>query len=474
MAPLERVPLTPWWALAAGLTALSIHPACRSASPSPRADAGTGDGGTSRADAAFSSPDAQFLIDADLPDVNRGDAPPPMQNFCTLPGSVVWQGGSPQVVAGGPAGAPDLSWMKLPDGFCAHFYASVPETRQLRFSPSGDLFVASPSTGAPGGAHGGLGAIVVLPDDNHDGVADSTLTYQGSLPTTQGLLFTGGYFYYQDGTLIRRLPYASGDRAAKGVGEQVVDINGYTSPVHWQKVLDVDDSGNIFVGNGGDEGETCDPTVPGSLRPIHGGVYRIDGSPHGEPIARGLRNAYAFRCAKGTGTCFGLELARDFASELGSREKLFPIRKGDDWGFPCCATAGTPYADYTNPPPDCSQVSAEEGSFVIDHTPFGIDFEEGSWPTTWRFRAFVGLHGFFGTWIGARVVGIATDPRTGWPEASNEASPGSAMVDFATGWDDNKQDHGRPAAVTFAPDGRLFIGNDIDGTILWVAPVTAN
>jgi hypothetical protein len=45
------------------------------------------------------------------------------------------------------------------------------------------------------------------------------------------------------------------------------------------------------------------------------------------------------------------------------------------------------------------------------------------------------------------------------------------MMDFATGWDDGKQDHGRPAAIAFSPDGRLFIGNDINGVIVWVAPV---
>lgn len=45
------------------------------------------------------------------------------------------------------------------------------------------------------------------------------------------------------------------------------------------------------------------------------------------------------------------------------------------------------------------------------------------------------------------------------------------MMDFATGWDDGKQDHGRPAAIAFSPDGRLFIGNDINGVIVWGAPV---
>jgi glucose/arabinose dehydrogenase len=47
------------------------------------------------------------------------------------------------------------------------------------------------------------------------------------------------------------------------------------------------------------------------------------------------------------------------------------------------------------------------------------------------------------------------------------------MRDFATGWELNaSQDrsHGRPTVVTFAPDGRLFMGNDTNGDIIWMAP----
>ena len=91
-------------------------------------------------------------------------------------------------------GGPDLSWLQVPDGFCVHFFATVPETRNLKFAPNGDLFVASPSFPCAGGASGGMGSIVVVPDDNHDGVGDSLVTYKGGIPQVQGLLFSGGYW----------------------------------------------------------------------------------------------------------------------------------------------------------------------------------------------------------------------------------------------------------------------------------------
>jgi glucose/arabinose dehydrogenase len=46
-----------------------------------------------------------------------------------------------------------------------------------------------------------------------------------------------------------------------------------------------------------------------------------------------------------------------------------------------------------------------------------------------------------------------------------------AMSEFASGWAKAPRTHGRPANVAFAPDGRLFLGNDNTGDIIWIAPV---
>jgi glucose/arabinose dehydrogenase len=387
---------------------------------------------------------------------------------CTLPGSIQHTASGVVVVPGGGTG-PDLTFLQVPTGFCVHYYGTVPNARQLRFAPGGELFVASPTTSTTGGGPGGLSAIVVLPDDDHDGVADSTLTYLASLPSTQGLLFSGGFLYYQDATKIMRVPYATGQRTAPGAVQQVADITLYSSAIHWPKTLDVADDGTIYVGNGGDQDEVCDPT-----RPFHGGILALDGSAGGAPVAKGFRNPIAVRCARGHDHCFAVELGKDnsMAPDFG-REKIVPIRQGDDWGFPCCATQNTPYAGVT-PVPDCSGVAKEADAFYIGDTPFGIDFEPGLWPAPWTGDGIVTLHGSFGLWTGERVVGVAMDPTTGMPVSGSDlgGAEGGGLTNFATGWDDGLLNHGRPASVAFAGDGRLFIGNDNDGTIVWIAPLT--
>jgi glucose/arabinose dehydrogenase len=189
-----------------------------------------------------------------------------------------------------------------------------------------------------------------------------------------------------------------------------------------------------------------------------------------------MRNPINVRCWHGHSTCFALELAKDYSAAEGGREKLIPIRDGDDWGFPCCATHNLPYEDVqpSTPVPDCSAVTPDNASFVIGDTPFGIDFEANKWPAPWTGDAFVSTHGAAGSWAGARIVAIAMDPSTGLPTPSTDrnGSNEGGMVDFATGWSGGNRAGGRPAAVTFASDGRLFLANDNSGVIVWIAPMS--
>jgi len=395
-----------------------------------------------------------------LPTIDGGGA-----NFCDLPGSVQFKGGHAVQVAG--ADGSRLAFLHLPDGFCAHYFGNVGNARQLRFAPGGELFVASPVTGTTGGGPNGKQSILVLPDDDKDGVADGAQVFLSGLPSTQGLLFANSALYYQDDTKIMRVAYRAGDRSPTAASELVTTMSGYHSSLHWPKPMDQADDGTIYVGNGGDQGEPC--VEP---HPFHGGILTLDGNPGGTEVARGFRNPIAVRCEKGKNLCFAIELARDYSAGLEGREKLMPIHAGDDWGFPCCATKDTPFPDVI-PTPDCKGIASENASFVIGDTPFGLDFEPGIWPAPFTGSVFVTLHGVAGGWQGARLVAIAVDPATGLPEPGDDLQGvvNGALTDFATGWDDQTRSHGRPAAVTFSVDGRLFLSNDNNGDIIWIAPL---
>ena len=297
---------------------------------------------------------------------------------CTLPGAVQFTANGPVVVPGGDPNLPALDYLHLPVGFCAHPYGVVGNARQMRFAPGGELFVSSPTTPTTGGnGTAGASAIVVLPDDDEDGLADKEEVFLDNLPSTQGMLFNAGNFYYQDATRIMQLPYERGDRMPSGAATPVVDITVYSNALHWPKTLDVSDDGHIYVGNGGGQEDPC--VEP---HPFLGGIIEIDGTPGGKQVAQGFRNPINIRCARGHNQCFAVELALDYSESMGGREKLVPIRQGDDWGFPCCATRNLPYSGVTNQKgaaPSCGGVTAESNAFIIGDTPFGIEFEPGRW-----------------------------------------------------------------------------------------------
>jgi glucose/arabinose dehydrogenase len=448
--------------------------------PDASGDSGESDGASLSPEASDSSVDENSETTADSSEEEAAtttfnpDAAP-AGSFCSLPGSVVWTAQGPMVVPGGDASAPDLTWLHAPVGFCTHYFATVKTARQLKFAPGGDLFAASPTQGTTGGAGDGTAGIVVLPDDDHDGNADANIDFlRGQLPSVQGLMFANGYFYYQDNTTVRRVPYQAGERPPTGASEVVTSMSNWPQAYeHWPRVFDQAQNGTIYITNGGSQSDQCDPAWP-----VRGGVFQLNTDGTTSTIAMGFRNPIAMRCESNHDVCLVAELALDYSWNMAGREKVVPVRPGDNWGYPCCATQNTPYKGFTyrgtSTVPDCSGVAADTDSFIIGHTPFGIDFEGGKWPAPWAGRVFVTLHGDAGAWTGARIVAIALDSN-GLPLPATELDGGTTnpnnMLEFASGWDDGTHAHGRPAPVTFAPDGRMFVGDDQRGAVIWIAPV---
>jgi glucose/arabinose dehydrogenase len=483
-----------------GLPAVPGASSIASGSESEQADATVADAPSDATAGNRDAGDATAIPHVIIPYTDA--AMPPRGTFCSLPGSLIATRDGLTIVPGADASTPDITWLTVPVGFCAHYFAKVYHTRQLRFAPGGDLFVASPSTPTPGGtAHGGLGQVLVLTDDDHNGVADAPITFfpnpaagQPSITSTQGLMFHGGYFYYEDVErsptatqtfYIRRIPFHAGDRQPSGVVETVATISPLTTPSipqaeeHWPKMIDFAQDGTMYVTNGSGQGQDCVSPSSSKYQPFFGGILKVLADGSIQEVAKGFRNPIALRCESNHNVCLAVELALDGSGGSGGREKIVPVRQGDDWGFPCCATHNTPYGDVmysdTRGTPDCTGVTPDSVSLAIGDTPFGIDFETGLWPSPWTGRAFVALHGVVGSWTGARILAVALDNETGnllpASDVFHDAGAASSMLDFATGWDDYHQDHGRPTAIAFAPDGRLFLGDDWEGAILWMAPV---
>ena len=215
---------------------------------------------------------------------------------------------------------PDAPGLSVPPEFCIREFTTTPlvEPRVIRFAPNGDLFVAAPSMFTPGGAGNGPGAILVLPDDDGNGQADSALVFAGGSPHTgsnnclglegdpanlscvHGIVFSGGYLYFTRSDEVRRVPYKPGDRTATGFpGEVVATLGGAgLNDVRWTHTLEETKDGSLWVSRGRFDTSTCSTTEmeTGAVFSLRvGGNATLPVIP--ELMANGFRNPMYLRCS---------------------------------------------------------------------------------------------------------------------------------------------------------------------------------
>ncbi|MBL8602943.1 MAG: hypothetical protein JNK72_13545 [Myxococcales bacterium] len=401
--------------------------------------------------------------DAGLVDSGGGDAvvpsdgPRPTGTWCDLPV---------------PRGGEVPSAIRVPDGFCIRRFAladtttsprEIPLTpRVLAFAPSGELFVSSPSTGTPGGSPQGRGAIVRLTDSNFDGLADTTAptatTFLGRVDSVHGLLFSNGFLYYTVDDAVMRLPYQPGDVTARAPVAQH-DVVAELDFQRWTHTLAQGTDGSIYVSMGQYDVSTCP-----APNPRQGSVLRVGGTAPraGETIAVGFRNPMYLRC-KAWGACYAMELTHDGWGGIGGTEKLVELRRGDDYGFPCCIERGRVVPGVQNATARCAAVTADVQQYRLQDTPFGFDWAPSSWPAPYAGSFFGGFHGAVGSWVNAGVRWAPVDTST--------HRPNRAVEFFVSGFGRTDSVSGqRVADLVFAPDGRMFFSDDQAGAIYWVAP----
>jgi glucose/arabinose dehydrogenase len=449
------------------LSLVLCAPACHS-NPAGTGDAGIAD---ARPDTGLAVVDSGASVDgapsdgSTSPDVPGTDAPSSdatpsdtglpydagpfdAATFCALPGG-------------------DVAGLTPPPGFCVRRFASVPAARVLQFSPTGDLFVSSPSEATPGGANPGMGAILVLPDDNKDGVADRVAVFgqTAAMASVHGILFVQGQLLFTASQAVYSVPYQSGDRVMSTATPTVVaDLSDMGFADRWTHTLAQGTDGALYVSRGQYDNSECPPTQPRS-----GSVLRIGPghAAHGDIVATGFRNPMYMRCMP-WGACYAAELSGDSWDGIGGHEKLVELTDGDDYGYPCCVDHDLPNP-FIMPTPDCASTKAALQTFPLHDTPFGFDWERGGlWPAPYAHAFFVAQHGSFADWGGASVSWAPADPTTHAPTGQAQ----TLIAGFGHPGTGGARVSGRPADVLFAPDGRLFIADDEGATIYWMAPVS--
>ena len=333
-----------------------------------------------------------------------------------------------------PAGA-QQGRITVPSGFHIDVFAPpLASARFMTLDPAGTLLVSLPRQGR----------VVALPDADHDGRADATVTVADGLDHPHGLAFHEGHLYVAETGAVKRFRYDTATRkASEG---RVVVANLPTGGNHWTRTIVFDREGGMFVSTG----SSCNVCDERDRRRAAVVRYNADGS--GESLfATGLRNAVGLAVHPTTGVLWATVNERDWRGDDLPPDYVTIVERGRFYGWPSCFAAGgkiVPDPDFKAGAERCGSMTLPTVEIQAHSAPLGLAFYTGrQFPAAYHGNLFVAYHGSWNRSVptGYKIVRIPfAEGKAGRPE------------DFATGWISGGLP-GRPVDVLVAPDGALFV-----------------
>ena len=351
-------------------------------------------------------------------------------------------GTTPAPGTGDPETDPLLSRIRLPEGFRIAVYArGVQNARAMAMGPGGTLFVGSRRAGN----------VYAVRDRDGDFAADEVIVLDSGLRMPSGVAFRNGALYVAE--VSRVLRYDDIENRLEDPPEPVVVNAGFPSDrQHGWKFIRFGPDGKLYVPVGApcNVCERSDPRYATIMR------MNPDGSDL-EVYVSGVRNTVGFDWHPATGELWFTDNGRDLmGNDIPADELNRVTEPGQHFGFPYHHGIGVPDPEYGGKRPLDSMVAPaqELGPHVAA---VGMRFYPGGmFPSEYRHQVFIAEHGSWNrdSKIGYRITLVRLD--------GNEAV---GYEDFAAGWLEDEDVHGRPADVEVMPDGSLLISDDYTGMI---------
>jgi glucose/arabinose dehydrogenase len=371
-----------------------------------------------------------------------------------------------------------------PSGFQVKLFADgFDNPRWLCLTPDGNVLVAESNTEHSFVEKAGatlIGAsksndlsksanrIMLLKDNNNDGIADERYTFLTGLAQPFGMLFMGNWFYVANTDAVWRYHYNKGDKKISGKGEKIIDVP--SGGRHWTRNIIANPENTkiyISIGSGTDHAENgVDKEM------LRANIIEINPDGTGKKIyASGLRNPVGMDWAPGTKTLWTAVNERD---ELG--DDLVPdyITSVKENGF-----YGWPYSYYGQhlDPRVKEQAPEIVKKAIVPDLPVGAHtaslgfafYTAKSFPEKYHNGAFVAQHGSWNrsTLAGYKVIFV--------PFVNGK--PSGKYEDFLTGFIadlDSKKVHGRPVGLLILPDGSMLVTDDVSNSIWHISANSKN
>jgi len=397
----------------------------------------------------------------------------------------------------------DNGGLTLPTGFCATVFAdSLGHVRHLVVASNGDVYVNTwGGRYYPDGTTPPAPFLIALRDTNRDGRADVISRFGDSLANGgaggTGIAIYHDALYAEAKDKIVRFAMTGGS-VPSGAPETIVSGLPLTGnhPMH---PLVIDSAGDLFmdVGSSTNSCQKEDRTLqspgvsPCTELETRAGIWRYDANKTAQRYSAAERYATGIRNAVGialdpSGQLYSTQHGRDQLAENWPKlytpqqgadlpaEELLKIQKGGNYGWPMCYFDSTQKklvlapeygGDGGKKVGDCASKIAPVAYFPAHWAPDALVFYGASqFPEHYRNGAFIAFHG---SWNrapqpqeGYRVVFVpfvGGAPRGAWETFANgfagEAKPQPSTAAH------------RPAGLAVAPDGSLYIGDDVKGRI---------
>jgi glucose/arabinose dehydrogenase len=342
------------------------------------------------------------------------------------------------------AATSSIPGIHLPAGFQISVYASGLHTpRFMTIGPNDTLLVAN---------RGG-DSIIALPTGASAAQAGTPKIIASNLNDPTSLVVHEGYLYVGEGASIARM--ALGDDLKTGPIQRIItDLP--QGGQHSTRTVLIGPDKHIYVSIGSD----CDACIEQDPHRASVWVYNMDGS-QGHLYAKGLRNAVGMAVNPWTQQIWVDVNGRDYMGDNIPPETVYTLTDQGDYGWPRCHGGNIPDPQFGQTPNACQGVQQPLVKMQAHSAPLGMDFypvNATQFPTEYRDSLYIAFHGSWNrtTPTGYKVVRVALH---------NGEIAGPA-TDFISGW--LKSDGsvgGRPAGVTIAPDGTLFVSDDMNGAI---------
>jgi len=401
----------------------------------------------------------------------------------------------------------DHGGLTLPGGFCATVFAdSIGHPRHLAVSSNGTVYVNTWSGKYYGNDTPPAGGfLVALRDTTGDGRADVVARFGDSVQSGgaggTGVRLYKGALYAESNDKILRYPLASGDVTPTGKPEVVVQDLPLTGD-HPMHPFGIDSTGGLYV-DLGSATNACQIKNRIALSPGHrpctelrtrGGIWRYDATRMGQRFSPRERYATGIRNGEGiavdsSGAIYSTQHGRDQLAENWPKlytpvqgqnlpaEELVRLERGADYGWPECyfdsAQAKLVLApeyggDGGKAVGLCATKRAPVAYFPAHWAPNDLLFYNGNQlPSRYRGGAFIPFHG---SWN--RAPGPQGGYNVVFVPFANGKPTGKYEV-FADGFAGANKDPGqaahRPSGIAEAPDGALYISDDLHGRIWRVA-----